>query len=182
MRFQATEIPGLVVIESDPSADARGSFSRVHCSREFIDNGIDFSPKQTSLSRNRKRGTVRGLHYQVRPFVEAKLVCCVDGSAFDAVVDLRRASPTFGRASWITLAAGRTNMVYVPEGCAHGYQTLEDDTSLLYMISAPYQASAARGVRWDDPVLGIPWPERANVFLSDRDKALPLLAQLEADF
>jgi dTDP-4-dehydrorhamnose 3,5-epimerase len=182
MRFQATEIPGLVVIESDPGADARGLFARVHCAREFIDNGIDFSPEQTSLSSNRKRGTVRGLHYQVRPFVEAKLVCCVGGSAFDAVVDLRRASPTFGRASWIALEAGRANMVYVPEGCAHGYQTLEDDTTLLYMISAPYQASAARGLRWDDPALGIPWPERTNVFLSDRDKALPLLAQLEADF
>jgi dTDP-4-dehydrorhamnose 3,5-epimerase len=182
MRFEPTEIGGVVRIESDPAGDARGFFARVHCSREFAGHGIDLAPAQTSLSSNRRRGTVRGLHYQVPPFAEAKLVCCVAGAAFDAVVDLRRASPTFGRALWLTLEAGRANMIYVPVGCAHGYQTLADDTTLLYMISAPYHAAAARGVRWDDPALAIPWPERANVFLSDRDKKLPLLAQLEADF
>ena len=182
MRFQSTEIPGLVVIESEPASDARGFFARLHCAREFIDNGIDLSPEQSSLSFNRKRGTVRGLHYQVAPYAEAKLVCCVAGSAFDAVVDLRRASPAFGRVHWVSLEATRANMVYVPEGCAHGYQTLVDDTTLLYMISAPYQATAARGVRWNDPALGIPWPETANVFLSERDKSLPLLVELEVDF
>lgn len=182
MRFEPTEIDGVVRIESDPAGDGRGFFARVHCSREFADHGIDLLPAQTSLSSNRRRGTVRGLHYQFPPFAEAKLVCCVAGAAFDVVVDLRRASPTFGRALWLTLEADRANMLYVPVGCAHGYQTLADNTTLLYMISVQYREAAARGVRWDDPALGIPWPERASVSLSDRDKALPLLAQLETDF
>lgn len=182
MRFEPTDIPGMFVIESDPSSDERGSFARILCRREFAANGVHLNAEQTSVSYNRRRGTVRGLHYQIRPHTEAKLVCCVAGSAFDAVVDLRRASQTFGRAVWISLAADRANMVYVPEGCAHGYQTLEDNTTLLYAISAPYHSAAARGVRWDDPALRIPWPERKAVFLSERDKSLPLLSELAPDF
>lgn len=182
MRFHASEIPGLFLIEADPSSDARGFFARIHCRQEFADNGLTLVPEQSSISYNRRRGTVRGLHYQARPYAETKLVCCVSGSILDAVVDLRRASPTFGRAQWFPLAADRANMVYIPEGCAHGYQTLQDDTTLLYVISAPYNAASARGVRWDDPMLGIPWPERKAVFLSERDRSLPLLSELEIAF
>jgi dTDP-4-dehydrorhamnose 3,5-epimerase len=182
MRFQSTPIPGLVLIDSPPAADARGSFARIHSRREFAEQGIRFEAEQTSVSYNRKRGTVRGLHYQLPPFVEAKLVSCVAGSAFDAVVDLRRASPAFGRAFWIELKATAANMVYVPEGCAHGYQTLVDDTTLLYAISVPYDAASARGVRWNDPAFGIPWPEPKTAILSERDRTLPLLAQLPAEF
>ena len=182
MRFQATKIPGLMLIDSQPSGDARGFFARIHSKREFAEHGIRLDADQTSVSYNRKRGTVRGLHYQLRPFVEAKLVCCVAGSAFDAVVDLRRSSPAFGTAFWVELKAAEANMVYVPEGCAHGYQTLVDDTALLYAISAPYDAASARGVRWNDPALAIPWPEQKAVHLSDRDRSLPLLAELPAEF
>lgn len=182
MRFHATAIPGLMLIESQPSADERGFFARAYSRSEFAEHGIRLDADQTSVSYNRRRGTLRGLHYQVRPFAEAKLVCCVAGLAFDAVVDLRRASPAFGKAVWVELKASQANLVYVPEGCAHGYQTLEDDTTLLYAISAPYDAGAARGVRWDDPALGIPWPERKAVFLSERDRSLPLLSQLAAEF
>jgi len=182
MRFQATDIRGLLVIESEPSSDARGSFTRIHCRREFADNGLNSNFEQCSLSYNRKRGTVRGLHYQVPPHAEAKLVCCVAGSVFDAVVDVRRASPTYGRAQWFSLTADRAIMVYVPEGCAHGFQTLQDHTTLLYIISAPYHAPAARGIRWNDPALEIPWPERKAVFLSDRDKSHPLLSELKSEF
>jgi dTDP-4-dehydrorhamnose 3,5-epimerase len=181
MRFQPTPIPGLVLIESQPSADARGFFARLHSKREFAAQGIRLDADQTSVSYNKKRGTVRGLHYQRAPFVEAKLVCCVAGAAFDAVVDLRRASPAFGRAFWVELKAAEANLVYVPEGCAHGYQTLEDDTTLLYAISAPYDAASARGVRWNDPALGIPWPE-SKAILSERDRSLPLLAELPVEF
>jgi dTDP-4-dehydrorhamnose 3,5-epimerase len=182
VKFRQTAISGVVFIESDVSEDVRGSFSRVQSREEFIKHKIDLRPEQSSLSYNRKRGTVRGLHYQTATYNEAKLVCCAAGSAFDAVVDLRRSSPTYGRALWFDIAAAKGTMVYVPEGCAHGFQTLEDDTTLLYMISAPYDAAAASGIRWNDPALGIPWPEKSNVVLSDRDKSLPLLAQIAPPF
>lgn len=182
MRFQATEIAGLFVIESDPSSDPRGFFARLHSHREFSEAGLDLSSEQTSLSHNDKRGTVRGLHFQAPPHTEAKLVCCVAGSALDAVVDLRRKSGSFGRALWFPLDARRPTMIFVPQGCAHGYQTIEDDTTLLYMISTPYDPASAGGIRWDDPVLGIPWPEREAVLLSERDKALPLLSELGSIF
>ena len=182
MNFQATEIPGVIVVTTEVSADVRGTFSRIHSRGEFADCGIDPNFEQCSLSYNRLRATVRGLHYQTRQYVEAKLVCCVAGSIFDVIVDLRRDSPAFGRAWWTTLASDRGVSVYVPEGCAHGFQTLEDNATLLYMISAPYRTEAARGVRWNDPVLGIPWPERNSIVISDRDRSLPLLAEIEATF
>jgi dTDP-4-dehydrorhamnose 3,5-epimerase len=131
VNFQTTDIPGLVVITTDVSTDIRGAFSRIHSRDEFAAGGIDPDFEQCSLSYNRARATVRGLHYQVEPYVEAKLVCCVAGSIFDAVVDLRRDSPGFGRAWWGTLAADRGISVYVPKGCAHGFQTLEDGAALL---------------------------------------------------
>ncbi|HTY70234.1 MAG TPA: dTDP-4-dehydrorhamnose 3,5-epimerase family protein [Alphaproteobacteria bacterium] len=182
MKFERTAIEGVYLVSSDPAADPRGTFARIHSRHEFAERGLAPVVEQTSLSRNCRRGTVRGLHYQASPHVEAKLVCCVTGALFDAVVDLRRSSPTFGRAFWTMLTAGDGPMIYVPEGCAHGFQTVEDDSSVLYMISAPYDAGAARGVRWDDPALGIPWPERDSVHLSERDRSLPLLADVRTLF
>jgi len=182
VKFQPTEIAGVFVVTSEPSSDPRGTFVRIHSRQEFEAKGLAPLPEQCSLSHNRRRGTVRGLHYQEPPHAEAKLVCCVSGAAFDAVVDLRCKSSTYGRALWFSLAADRSDMIYVPEGCAHGFQTLEDDTTLLYMISASYQADAARGIRWNDAALGIPWPEREAVFLSERDKLLPRLVDVETPF
>jgi len=182
MRFQTTDIAGVLIVKTEPSQDDRGSFSRLHCRQEFVDRGLMPYPEQSSLSHNRRRATVRGLHFQAPPFAEAKLVCCVTGAIFDVVVDLRHASPTFGRAEWFSLAADRTRMIYVPEGCAHGFQTLEDHTTLLYMISASYRASAARGIRWNDPALGIPWPLAEDALLSERDQSLPLISDIGAIF
>lgn len=182
MKFETTEIPGVLVVAPEFHDDPRGVFMRIHSREEFARGGLNASPEQTSLSYNRMRGTVRGLHYQLAPYNEAKLVVCISGSVFDAVVDLRKSSSTFGRAIGIRLAVGRSNSIYVPEGCAHGFQTLEDDTTLLYMISAPYNEAAARGVRWDDPALGLAWPIREKVSLSDRDRALPLMSELSNYF
>ncbi len=182
MKFQPTEIAGVFVVMSELSSDPRGTFVRIHSRQEFEAKGLGPLPEQCSLSYNCRRGTVRGLHYQEPPHAEAKLVCCVSGAAFDAVGDLRRKPSTYGRALWFSLVANRNNMIYVPEGCAHGFQTLEDDTTLLYMISASYQADAARGILWNDAALAIPWPEREAVVLSERDKLLPRLADVETPF
>ena len=178
MRFEPTEIPGLFVIESASNQDNRGSFCRIQCRQEFEAHGLIPYPEQSSLSYNRHRGTVRGLHFQEPPFSEAKLVTCVGGSAFDAVVDLRRASPMFGKALWFNLDAKQTKSIYVPEGCAHGFQTLADETTLLYMISTSYQEVAAKGVRWNDPEFDIPWPIKDFSYLSERDKLLPMFSDL----
>jgi dTDP-4-dehydrorhamnose 3,5-epimerase len=182
VKFEPAAIEGVFLVRSDSSKDLRGSFARIHSRREFANLGLEQVAEQCSLSQNLRRGTIRGLHYQLPPSAEAKLVCCAAGSAFDAVVDLRRASPTFGRAIWFSLSAQTPTMVYVPRGCAHGFQTLEDDTTLLYMISAPYDAASARGIRWDDPALCIPWPLRDSPVLSPRDRALPLLSETPAEF
>jgi dTDP-4-dehydrorhamnose 3,5-epimerase len=182
MNFEPTAIEGVFLVRSDASNDSRGSFARIHARQDFVERGLDQVTEQCSLSHNLRRGTIRGLHYQLPPHAEAKLVCCVAGSVFDAVVDLRRASPTFGRAAWFSLSARVPTMVFVPKGCAHGFQTLEDDTSLLYMISAPYDAASARGIRWNDPALSIPWPLRENLVLSQRDGALPSLSEIPAEF
>lgn len=182
MKFESTDIPGLLTIRSDSHDDPRGTFMRIQSREEFAGKGLHAVPEQSSLSYNRLRGTVRGLHYQLAPYNEAKLVVCVSGGLFDAVVDLRKGSPAFGRAVGIPLSPTAVNMVYVPEGCAHGFQTLEDNTTLLYMISAPYQAETARGVRWNDPALGLDWPISEPVFLSERDKMFPLLSDLDTFF
>jgi dTDP-4-dehydrorhamnose 3,5-epimerase len=182
LNFEETDIEGVLIVTPKLHEDPRGSFMRIHSREEFAGRGLNAEPEQSSLSYNRCRGTVRGLHYQLAPYNEAKLIVCLTGSVFDAVVDLRKSSETFGRAIGISLAPGRNSSVYVPQGCAHGFQTLEDDTTLLYMISSPYQESAARGIRWNDPALELAWPIQDNVFLSERDEALPLLSELDTFF
>lgn len=183
MKFESTEIAGVFIVRSEMHADNRGIFTRIHARPAFAEWGLTACPEQSSLSYNRKRGTVRGLHYQIPPYNEAKLVVCVSGSMYDAVVDLRKSSATFGRALGIRLVArSDMMMVYVPEGCAHGFQTLEDDTTVLYMISNSYSADAARGVLWNDPALGLDWPLRDDVRMSDRDHAFPLFSELDTYF
>jgi len=140
--------------------------------REFAEHRVDFDPVQISLSANTQRGTLRGLHLQAEPHAEGKVVCCTRGSAFDVAVDLRTGSPTYGRWESVELSRENGRAVYVPPGCAHGFQTLEDDTELLYLISDFYDPDLQRGVRWDDPALGIEWPEEPTV-MSERDRAFP---------
>lgn len=168
-----TGIPGLHVLEMPAHADDRGGFARVYCRDSFADWGLEPLGDQWSLSSNRARGTLRGLHYQAAPLWETKLVRCVTGAVFDVVVDMRPASPAFGSHFAIELSAANGLALYVPRGLAHGFMTLADDSTLLYGISPPYVGAAARGLRWNDPRLGIAWP-MAPAVISPRDATLPL--------
>jgi dTDP-4-dehydrorhamnose 3,5-epimerase len=158
MRFIETSLPGIMLVEGEPSPDARGSFVRLHCEREFGERGLAARMVQTSLSRTTRRGTVRGLHFQWPPAAEAKLVRCLRGRIFDVVVDLRPDSPGFGRHFCAELSADEPIAVYIPPGFAHGFQTLMDDCDVLYQMSDFYVAELGSGVRWNDPAFGIAWP------------------------
>ena len=172
LRFLETGIAGVIVVEPEPTFDVRGSFARTYCRREFAEHGIEFAPDQISTSVNLRAGTLRGLHIQRPPQEEAKLVSCTRGSAFDVAVDLRTESPTYARWTSVELTAESRRGIYIPPGCAHGFQTLEDDSELLYLIAGFYEPSLQRGVRWDDPQLAISWP-REPVAVSDGDANLP---------
>ncbi len=148
MRFTKTDVLGARVIDPTPHQDDRGRFLRAWCSREFFEHGINFVPAQANMGFSARRGTVRGMHFQVKPALEAKLVRCTRGAMFDVVLDLRTASPSYGKWFATELTAENGRMLYLPEGCAHGYQTLEDGTEMHYMASEVYTPSAARGVRF----------------------------------
>lgn len=173
MKFVPTPLPGVWVVDLEPHMDARGFFARAFCEREFADHGLEPRIAQCNLSRNRYRGTLRGLHWQAAPYAEAKLVRVVRGAVFDVVVDLRVDSPTYCQAFTTTLTAEEGRAVYVPRGCAHGFLTLEHDTDIFYQMSEFYRPEFARGARWDDPAFSIPWPEPPR-HISDRDLAHPL--------
>lgn len=174
MKFLPCDVAGARVIEPTPHQDARGRFMRAWCQREFAEAGIDFIPLQSNMGFSVRAGTMRGVHYQIAPALEAKLVRCTRGSVFDVVVDLRPGSPTFRSWYGIDLSADNGRMLYVPEGCGHGCQSTVDDTEILYMASACYAPNEARGVRFDDPALRIRWPLPASV-VSDQDRNWPLL-------
>lgn len=173
MRFHDIDISKSRVIDPEPHEDERGRFMRAWCAEEFRANGIGFTPVQANLGLSVKKGTLRGLHYQVAPALEAKLIRCTRGSIFDVVLDLRPESPTFGKWHGTELTAENGRMLYIPEGCGHGYQTLEDNTEMYYMASAVYTPSAARGRRFDDPFFSIDWPLPVTV-LSVQDRNWPL--------
>jgi dTDP-4-dehydrorhamnose 3,5-epimerase len=173
MRFVALELEGAHVIELEPYEDERGSFARIWCRDELADHGLTAELAQCSISRNARAGTLRGLHFQQAPHEEAKLVRCTRGSIFDVIVDLRPGSPTRFRWLGVELEAERGNALFVPEGFAHGFQTLVDDAEVLYMISHPYVPEASAGVRWDDPAFAIDWPEAAARTISERDRSWP---------
>ena len=172
MIFRETELAGAFVVETEPVEDERGWFARIHDETEFAQHGLASRFVQTNVAFNRERRTLRGMHYQEEPHAEAKLIRCTRGSVHDVIVDLRPASSTFKRWTAVELTAAAGLMLYVPEGFAHGYLTLEDESETLYLISAFYVPEAARGVRWDDPLFGIDWPDEPRV-LSERDRAWP---------
>ena len=172
MIWRETELAGAFVVESEPIEDERGWFARIYDEGELEQNGLATRFAQGSLAYNKERGTLRGMHYQEEPYAEAKLVRCISGAVHDVIVDLRPASPTFKRWVAVELTAASGRMLYVSEGLAHGYLTLENESETLYLISAPYAPEAARGVRWDDPAFGIAWPDEPRV-LSEKDKAWP---------
>ena len=180
MRFEAVGVEGAYVVHLDPRRDERGSFARLYCVDELAGAGIDLVPVQANLGSSAEAGTLRGLHFQVAPHQEAKLVHCVAGSIFDAIVDLRRDSPTYGRSASVTLSADGDRAFYIPPGCAHGYLTLEPDTKVLYFVSARYTPAADRGLAWDDPDLAIPWPREPAVMV-DRDRTNPRFSELDPE-
>lgn len=174
MRFTETDVAGAWVIDPHPHEDERGRFMRAWCAREFAEHGIDFLPVQANMGFSLRKGTVRGMHFQVVPALEAKLVRCTRGAVFDVVVDLRPESPSYGKWYGAELSADNGRMMYVPERCAHGCQTLEERTEIHYMTSAFYTPSAAKGVRYDDPAFGIQWPLAATA-VSEQDRNWPLV-------
>jgi len=172
MDFQTCKVTGAWLIEPTPRQDSRGRFMRAWCQREFAEHGIDFTPVQANMSFSARKGTIRGLHYQVAPALEAKLVRCTRGSVFDVVVDLRPSSPTFRAWFGTYLTADNGRMLYVPEGCAHGCQSIEDATEIHYLTSAFYAPSEVRGLKYDDPAIGISWP-LAVTEVSEQDRNWP---------
>ena len=174
MRFEPCKVDGAWVVEPEPHVDDRGRFMRVWCHQEFLDKSIRFAPVQGNMALSNHKGTIRGLHYQVAPALEAKLVRCTRGSIFDVVVDMRSDSQTYRQWSGTTLSATNGKMLLVPEGCAHGCLSLEDDTEIFYLASAYYSSEHVRGARFDDPALAIDWPDTVAT-MSDQDRNWPLL-------
>lgn len=174
MRLEPLPIAGAFLVRPDPIADERGLFARVWCADEFARHGITVRPAQVNTGFSPLAGTLRGLHYQVAPALEAKVVRCTRGAVYDAMVDLRPGSPTWGHWFATELTAENRHSVFVPPLCAHGYLTLTDDTELEYFASAPYAPEAARGVRHDDPAIGIRWPGPV-LLISEKDRNWPLL-------
>lgn len=177
MIFRKTALKGAYIIELEPHSDERGQFVRTWCRDEFRRHGIETAFVQTAVSINEQRGTLRGLHWQEAPHEEAKIVRCARGAIYDVIVDIRPDSPTFGQWLGLTLTAGAQLMLFIPEGFAHGFQTLEDDTEVSYQLSAGYVAGAGRGLRYNDPALAIDWPLPVSR-ISDRDRSWPLMQPL----
>lgn len=173
MIFRESILKGAFVIEPERSSDDRGYFARTWCRREFGEMGLDASLVQCGTSYNRTAGTLRGMHYQEDPYAETKLIRCTRGSVFDVIIDLRRTSATYMQHAAVRLSATEGNMLYVPGGFAHGFQTLEDDSELFYQISEYYHPEAARGIRWDDPAFRIEWPAVESRVISRRDRDWP---------
>jgi dTDP-4-dehydrorhamnose 3,5-epimerase len=170
MRFTETAVAGVWVIDPDFHEDDRGRFFRAWCLREFAEHGIDFVPVQANMGFSLRKGTVRGMHFQVKPAVEAKLIRCTRGAMFDVALDMRPDSPTYGKWFGTELSAQNGRMLYVPEQCAHGYQSLEDQTEMYYLTSQFYAPHAACGARFDDPAFGIQWPLNPSaVSVQDRN-------------
>jgi len=172
MRFLATELAGVLLVEAEPRGDERGGFARLHCPDEFAAASQPFAPAQTSLSRNPRAFTLRGMHYQRPPHAETKLVRCVRGRIFDVALDLRSDSPTYRRWVGVELSADNLRGLYIPEGVAHGFLTLEADSDVLYQIAPKYEPGHEAGVRWDDPAFAIVWPA-PPALISPRDATYP---------
>lgn len=172
MTLTETRLAGVFIVDLAPLADERGHFARCYCADVFARHGIRFTPTQCNLSFNPHKGTLRGLHYQAMPEPDAKLVRCTRGAIFDVAIDLRRSSPTRGEWVGVELDAASGRALFVPESCAHGFQTLNPDSEVFYMMGTPYRADLARGLRWNDPAFGIDWPDRAPR-LNARDAAWP---------
>lgn len=170
MIFTETTLRGAYIIEIEPLKDERGFFARSFCQKEFAQQGIHFCSVQCNISYNKSKGTLRGMHYQVAPDEEAKLVNCLRGAIYDVIIDLRPDSPTYCQWFSAELRAEDYKMLYIPEDFAHGFQALEDHTVVFYQMSTFYHPESARGLRWNDPGFGIEWPEIRNRIISEKDQ------------
>lgn len=177
MKFTPSDLKGVWLIALEPREDERGFLARTYCEKEFAEHGLNTRWPQCNLTLTRKRGMLRGMHFQDRPKPEVKLIRCSAGAIYDVLVDVRRDSATFGQWRAFELDSGSRRMLYVPEGIAHGFQCLRDDSEVFYQMSEFYAPELARGIRWNDPALSIAWPVSSPV-VSDRDQRLPLLAEL----
>lgn len=175
MKFSELKLKGAFLIELEPFKDERGSFARQFCKKEFEQNDINFEVCQCNVSTNNKSGTLRGMHYQKDSFSEPKLVSCTKGAFFDVIIDLRKNSPT--RLQWegVELNESNNKMLYIPQGFAHGFQTLEDNTVVYYQMGNYFAPNQAFGLRWNDPKIGIKWPECENRIINERDNSYELL-------
>lgn len=172
MTFHKTKLPGVFEIHLEPTSDDRGFFARSWCQREFESHGLNPRLVQCNVSLNSRKGTLRGIHLQTEPKAEAKVVRCTAGAIYDIALDLRPESKTYKNWFATVLSAENRHMLYVPEGCAHGFLTLEDNTEVFYQMSEFYHPESARGVRWNDPAFQIAWPEKVEV-ISERDRTYP---------
>jgi len=173
--FTETELQGAYIIDIEPRQDERGYFARAWCSREFEAQGLNTHLVQCNIAYNHKKGILRGMHYQQQPHAEVKLVRCTRGSVYDAIVDLRKDSPTYLKWTGVELSEDNHRMLYVPEGFAHGYITLQDNSELFYQVSEFYTPGVEGGLRWNDPRVGIQWPDMGGLLISEKDREWPLL-------
>lgn len=171
--FKETTLKGAFVIEPERFADQRGFFARSFSQTEFLEHGLRVEFVEAGISFNLRKHTVRGMHFQAPPNAQAKLVRCTRGAIFDVVIDLRPESPTYKQWFAQELTQHNSLMLYIPEGCAHGFQTLKDETEVFYQMSARYAPGSERGVRWDDPAFGISWPETERIIINERDRTYP---------
>jgi dTDP-4-dehydrorhamnose 3,5-epimerase len=172
MKFTGVPLQGAYIVELEPLVDERGFFARCWCHEEFLTQGLNPYLAQCSISFNERKGTLRGMHYQAAPNSEAKLVRCCAGAIYDVILDLRPVSPTYRKWFAVELSAANRRMLYVPEGFAHGFETLSDQSEVFYQITESHHPASARGVRWNDPQFGIEWPIE-NPILSPRDRTFP---------
>lgn len=174
MKFIETPLAGAYVVELEKREDERGFFARAFCVDEFAAHGLNTTVKQSNLSGSAQKGTTRGLHYQVAPMGEVKFIRCIKGAVFDVLVDMRPESSTYLKWFGLELSAQNQRAIYIPEGFAHGHQTLEDDSQIMYLTSQVYSPEHERGVRWNDPKVNVQWPLAPTV-VSDKDQSWPLI-------
>jgi dTDP-4-dehydrorhamnose 3,5-epimerase len=182
VQLEAFSIPGLKKITPARFGDSRGYFSEVFKREWFRENIEDVEFVQDNESLSAQAGTVRGLHFQMAPFAQGKLVRCIQGKLLDVAVDIRTGSPTFGQSTAIELSSENGDQLWIPVGFAHGFMTLVDDTVISYKVTAPYSAAHDRGLKWDDPAVGINWPKMDTYVLSEKDAKQPLLSELPEYF
>jgi len=179
MKFIETKLEGVYQIEPERLEDERGFFARTFCREEFEAHGLNPNVAQCNISSNNKKGTLRGMHYQIAPYEEVKLVSCIRGAVYDVIIDLRQDSSTYCQWFAVELSAENYKILYVPECCAHGFQTLEDNTAVFYQMSEFYHPECARGVRWDDPAFEVSWPLLEPILLANKDRSFKDFAYIK---